>query len=111
MRLYLLSHHAKIASRIEIFTSSYAYRRLEWETHARFQRLGFVSFQSNEQSNFTARELKIIAFPTQEKVTMIRLVLHSCHANPQNMFEQVGLLSVVAAQAICRGMERKGSPV
>ncbi|KAF1328988.1 hypothetical protein FI667_g6483, partial [Globisporangium splendens] len=96
--LYLLSHYAKIASRIEIFTSSYAHRRLEWETHASFQRLGFVSFQANEQSNFTTRELKIIAFPMQEKITMIRLVLHSCHANQHNLFEQVGLLSVVAAQ-------------
>lgn len=62
-----------------------------------FQRLGFVSFQSNESTDFASRELKIVHLqPQNRKITLIRLVLHRCHENKYNLFQQVGLLSVTA---------------
>lgn len=67
-----------------------------------FQRLGFVSFQSNETTGFASRELKLVHLQAphsrsqNNKITLIRLVLHRCHENRLNLFQQVGLLSVVA---------------
>lgn len=52
-----------------------------------WRRLGFLSFDANERSGFTARELKSVALagaPAQ----LLRIVFHQCHANAANLYSQ-----------------------
>jgi hypothetical protein len=94
-QLRLLSHHCKIASRIEVFVSDAT--RKDWK-QAKFQRLGFVTLKNNEEGNFSARELKTININSQVKLTLLRIVLHTCHKNLNNLFNQVGLVSFEAIE-------------
>ncbi|DBA04925.1 TPA: hypothetical protein N0F65_006927 [Lagenidium giganteum] len=94
-RLQVLSHHCKIASKIELFAS--VAKKADWR-RATFHRLGFLTLGSNEKNNFSARELKSIQFPTSERVTLVRLLLHPCHTNKLNLFNQVGIVSLVLTE-------------
>jgi hypothetical protein len=53
-----------------------------------WRRLGFLSFDSNERSSFTARELKSVAL-NGTPASLLRLVFHRCHANAANIYGQV----------------------
>ena len=57
---------------------------------ASWRRLGFLSFDSNERSSFTARELKSVAL-NGTPAHLLRLVFHRCHANAANNHSQVGV--------------------
>lgn len=62
----------------------------------RFERLGFVCFLSSESAQFTACELQDVQLPRPtSKITLLRLILHSCHQTRTNLFSQVGLASVM----------------
>ncbi|TYZ61961.1 hypothetical protein PybrP1_008981 [[Pythium] brassicae (nom. inval.)] len=102
--LHILAHHTKIPTRIEVFTSSSpaaaTAHRDDTREPAEFRRLGYVTLQSNEATGFSVRELKIVHLQRRERVTLVRLVLHRCHTNNKhNLFQQVGLLSVIACEA------------
>ncbi|KAE8997571.1 hypothetical protein PF005_g16285 [Phytophthora fragariae] len=94
----LLSHPFKVATRVEIFTSSAPSDGIhDGKTGMRFERLGFVCFLSNDSTQVTACELQEVQLPRScAKLTHLRLVLHSCHQTRSNLFSQVGLASVVA---------------
>ena len=52
-----------------------------------WRRLGFLNFDPNERSQFTARELKSVSL-TGTTARFVRLVFHKCHANPANLYSQ-----------------------
>ena len=58
-----------------------------------WRKLGRISLDSNANTNFQARELKQ-ANINEVEVRFIRLILRSNHVNNQNIFNQVGLISV-----------------
>jgi centrosomal protein CEP104 len=81
-RLQILSHQSKIASKIELFVG-------EGPTYdqARFERLGYLSLNNNQRSNYQARELKSVYLDTRGRY--IRLLVHRCYINKYNLFNQV----------------------
>ncbi|RHZ20600.1 hypothetical protein DYB26_001852 [Aphanomyces astaci] len=80
----MLVHHTKIPSRIDIFVAESAVTKL--------RKLGYVAMDSNESSNFNARELKCITIDCA--VAYFKLSLHQCHRNRFNVFDQVGLVDI-----------------
>jgi hypothetical protein len=86
-QLQVLSHQSKIATRIEIFVGTAvegdprpAYSR------AKFKRMGYVSLDPNERSNFQARELKTVQFNSSG--LFLKLVVHKCSVNRLNIYSQ-----------------------
>lgn len=58
----------------------------------RFNRLGFLSLETNERSGFQARELKSVYVDAY--ALLLKVVLHKCHVNKFNLHNQVGLIAV-----------------
>jgi centrosomal protein CEP104 len=86
-QIQILSHQCKIASKVEIYVgkgSSYQ--------SAEFKRLGYLSLDSNERSQYQARELKTVYIDYAGQY--IRLIIHRNYVNKQNLFNQVGLVAV-----------------
>jgi hypothetical protein len=52
------------------------------------RRLGYLSFDSNERSNHQARELKSVHVSVEAQ--LVRLLIHRCHVNKLNIYNQVG---------------------
>lgn len=107
-QLQLLSHEYKIAGKVEIhaaFCKSNFKRRDGNETsviqsHSNeslhsivFDRLGFMSFDSNEKTKFSARELKSVSLPGIY-ATHLRFIFHRCHSNIMNVNNQISLIMV-----------------
>lgn len=86
-QIQLLSHQNKISSKIEIFIGKGA----TYET-ASFKRLGYMSLDSNERSNYQARELKTVFI--DHIGSFLRLVINENHKNKHNTFNQVGIVAV-----------------
>eukprot|EP00359_Climacostomum_virens_P001925 CAMPEP_0204900574 /NCGR_PEP_ID=MMETSP1397-20131031/2553_1 /ASSEMBLY_ACC=CAM_ASM_000891 /TAXON_ID=49980 /ORGANISM="Climacostomum Climacostomum virens, Strain Stock W-24" /LENGTH=780 /DNA_ID=CAMNT_0052068743 /DNA_START=85 /DNA_END=2424 /DNA_ORIENTATION=+ len=94
-QLQFLSHQFKVSSKIELYTY---YPETPGSVppldSIKFKRLGYLSLDSNEQSNYQARELKSVYI---DVVTLyLKLVLNKCHINKFNLFNQVGLIAVNA---------------
>jgi centrosomal protein CEP104 len=86
-QIQLLSHQNKISSKVEIFIGKGA----TYET-ASFKRLGYMSLDSNERSNYQARELKTVFI--DHVGSFLRLVINENHKNKHNTFNQVGIVAV-----------------
>ena len=82
-QVQLLSHEYKIAGKIEIQILS--------SSTQDFSRLGYLSFDSNERTQFSARELKSVSLPDVETAA-IRLIIHRCHTNHLNVHSQASLI-------------------
>lgn len=52
-----------------------------------WKRLGYMSFDDNQRSSHQARELKSVHVNTH--AFMVRLVVHRCHVNKLNIYNQV----------------------
>ncbi|KAJ1451288.1 hypothetical protein M885DRAFT_530203 [Pelagophyceae sp. CCMP2097] len=87
-QVQILSHQHKIATRVELFVGAGA----RGPEHATWTRLGYLSLDSNERSDFQARELKSVYLECRGR--FLKLVVHRCHINRQNLFNQVGLVAV-----------------
>lgn len=86
-QVQLLSHQSKIASKVEIFIGQgSSYRSAE------FKRLGYLSLDSNEKSQYQARELKTVYIDYTG--SYLRLVIHRNYVNKLNLFNQVGIVAV-----------------
>ena len=86
-QLQILSHQSKIGSKIEIYVG------MGSDYHsASYQRLGHLSLDSNERSGYQARELKTVFL--NQKAQYIRLLIHKCHQNKYNLFNQVGIVAI-----------------
>lgn len=91
-QVQFLSHQSKIATKIELFTAlSQAGQPASYDT-INFKRLGYLSLDSNERSQFQARELKSVYVDVSAQ--FVRIVLHKCHVNRYNIVNQVGLIAL-----------------
>lgn len=86
-QVQILSHETCIAQRVELYVGAG-----ESYSRADFRRLGYASLKSNERSGYTARELKSVF--VEAAGNMLRLVLHDCHPNAHNLFNQVGIVAI-----------------
>lgn len=88
-QIQFLSHQYKISSKIEI---SILDGNSSQNTQKKFKKIGFLGLDSNETSNFQARELKsvYIDFAVQK----VKFSLQRCHTNIHNTFIQVGLIAI-----------------
>ena len=95
-QIQFLSHQSKIASKIELFTfvpsGEQALTSQIPLNEVKFNRLGYLSLESNEKSGFQARELKSVYVDAFS--LLLKIVLHKCHVNKYNLYNQVGLIAV-----------------
>jgi centrosomal protein CEP104 len=91
-----LSHQSKIASKIELFTfipsGDQALTSQIPLNEVKFNRLGYLSLESNEKSGFQARELKSVYVDAFS--LLLKIVLHKCHVNKFNLYNQVGVIAI-----------------
>jgi len=88
-QIQLLSHQAKIASRIELYVGVNGHDYFS----AEYERLGFMCLDGNERSNFQARELKTV-YIDQRPCRYLKFIIHHPHSNAQNLFSQVGIVAI-----------------
>mmetsp|Transcript_13412 Transcript_13412/g.41503 ORF Transcript_13412/g.41503 Transcript_13412/m.41503 type:complete len:197 (-) Transcript_13412:2321-2911(-) len=88
-QIQLLSHQHKIATRIEIFVGSGPVDGIQ---PSLWTRLGYMSLDANERSQYQARELKSVYVDAQGRY--LKLVTHRCHVNQMNLFNQVGIIAL-----------------
>lgn len=81
----LISYSAQIPTKIEVFVGPDAA-----DATANMRRLGYLSFDSNERSNHQARELKSVHVSVEAQ--LVRLLIHRCHVNKLNIYNQVILI-------------------
>lgn len=95
-QIQFLSHQSKIASKIELFTfipsGEQAMSSQIPLNEVKFNRLGYLSLESNEKSGFQARELKSVYVDAFS--LLLKIVLHKCHVNKFNLYNQVGLIAI-----------------
>ena len=82
--IQFLSHQYSIASKIEIFVLP--------PQSEKFKKIGYLSLDSNERSNFQARELKTVY--TDYLCVRVKFNLLRCHNNSHNIYNQVGLIAI-----------------
>ena len=92
-QVQLLSHEFKIAGKVELQVAPppSSPRRYGASPPLEFTRLGFLNFDANERTQFSARELKSVTLQDVE-ATAIRLIIHRCHANTLNTYSQACLI-------------------
>lgn len=94
-QLQLLSHQFKVSSKVELYTyCPETPGSMPSLDSIKFKRLGYMSLDSNEQSNYQARELKSVYIDVPS--LYLKLVLNKCHINKFNLFNQVGLIAINA---------------
>jgi len=91
-QVQVLSHQYKIASFIEMYIGD----RATDTGSVKYLRIGHFTLDSNERSNWQARELKTVYVPRATEGRFLKLLLHKCHVNEHNLYNQVGLLAVRA---------------
>jgi centrosomal protein CEP104 len=88
----VLSHQFKIAAKLELFVGSCPDGEKQVYQKCRFKRLGYLSLDNNERSNWQARELKSVQLDAYGR--FVKIVCHACHSNRLNMYSQVGLIAI-----------------
>ncbi|CAM9530888.1 unnamed protein product [Chrysoparadoxa australica] len=88
-QVQVLSHENKIATQIELYIGTGA----SYET-AQFERLGYMSLNDNQVSDYQARELKSVYI--QAEGQFLKLKIHKCYSNNRdlNLFSQVGIIAI-----------------
>ncbi|GMH54061.1 hypothetical protein TL16_g01598 [Triparma laevis f. inornata] len=89
-QLQILAHQSKIPTKIEVVI---ARGGSAFENCTDVKRLGYISLDSNERSNFQARELKSVHV-NADQTSFVKLVVHRCHVNKYNAYNQVGLIAI-----------------
>lgn len=106
-KIQVLSHQSKIAKKIDIFIGTgRIFEDCTWK------RLGYLSLDSNERSNYQARELKTVFVDHVGR--FMKFVINENYMNKQNVYNQVGIVAVsLAGEELFdeRGAEAKKSPV
>lgn len=98
--LQILSNESRIAQKIELYVGT-CQNALEAPSlqSASFRRLGYLSLDSNERSQYRARELKDVNLSKSGKDTraqFLRLIIHENHINSLNIHGQVGIMAINA---------------
>ena len=91
-KLQLLSHQFLIARKVELYVGECRRGGSVGYQSASFDRLGYISFESNEKTQFKARELKSVHLDCTG--TFVKLVCQKNHVNKHNIFNQVGIVAV-----------------
>jgi len=105
-KIQILAHQSKIAHTIELYsglTSSPAppsssssapssSTTTDPSSLGAFTRLGYLSLDSNERSNFKARELKSVY--VHARGNMLQLLIKKCYTNALNTANQVGIIAI-----------------
>ena len=58
----------------------------------KFEKLGYVEFDENKKTKYTARELKSAYVDCM--AMLVRLMVHPNHENKLNLFNQVSLIAI-----------------
>ena len=82
--IQFLSHQFNIASKIEIFILP--------PQSEKYKKIGYLTLDSNERSNFQARELKTVY--TDYICARVKFNFLRCHQNSHNIYSQVGLIGL-----------------
>lgn len=82
--MQLLSHQAKVATRIDILVSTGA---VGGQGNLAFKKIGYFMLSSNDSSNYQSRELKTVYIDSG--ALYLKLVVHKPHSNSLNLFNQV----------------------
>ena len=82
--IQFLSHQYSIATKIEIFILP--------PQSEKYKKIGYLSLDNNERSNFQARELKTVY--TDYLCVRVKFNLLRCHNNSHNIYNQVGLIAI-----------------
>ena len=92
--LEILAHENKIAQKIEILIGCGGEDNAKVKTfeECSIVQLGYITLDSNEESQYQARELKSV--PLERPADFIQLVLRGCYQNPHNTDNQVGLVGI-----------------
>ena len=90
-QIQLLSHEYKIATKIELFTGVLPPGETSLD-RAIMRRLGHLSFDPNTASGHQARELKSVHVNVDAAI--LRVVVHKCHVNKLNIYNQVGIVAL-----------------
>lgn len=90
-QVQFLSHQSKIATKIDLYTALPTGGEASYEAVS-FKRLGYLSLDSNERSQFQARELKSVYVDVSAQ--FIKILFHKCHVNRYNIVNQVGLIAL-----------------
>ena len=93
-QIQFLSHQCKISSKIELFAFMPDLNAVMPNTDFKWKKLGYLSLDPNERSNFQARELKSVFLDSP--ALYMKVVFHKCHLNRYNLFNQVGLIALSA---------------
>ena len=86
-----MSHEYKIATKIELYTGLLPPGETSLD-RAVMRRLGHLSFDANTASGHQARELKSVHVNVDAAI--LRLVVHKCHVNKLNIYNQVGIVAL-----------------
>jgi len=90
-QVQFLSHQSKIATKIDLYTALPTGGDATYDS-VNFKRLGYLSLDSNERSQFQARELKSVYVDVSAQ--FIKILFHKCHVNRYNIVNQVGLIAL-----------------
>ncbi|CAD7963887.1 unnamed protein product [Amoebophrya sp. A25] len=132
-QIQFLSHQCRIASKIELFVDDKTDEKTDFliqkffkeedaetkgalqyvyeKNRSQFKRLGYLSLDSNERSQFQARELKSVYIDHTARALRVRL--HKCHLNKFNLTNQVCLIAInVLGEKLPAhtGVEKSGLP-
>ncbi|CDH51167.1 flagellar associated protein [Lichtheimia corymbifera JMRC:FSU:9682] len=102
-KVQILSHHYKIATKIDVYIGILKDAIEELDPIApndededdmliEFTRLGYVCLDNNTRAQYRARELKSIKVNADGEY--VRLVIRNCHRNRLNTYNQVGILAL-----------------
>jgi centrosomal protein CEP104 len=91
-QLQLLCHQSKIPSKIELFIYLPDMTSPIENNEFRYKKLGYIGLDTNERSNYQARELKSVFL--DNPCLYMKLVFHKCHINKYNLFNQVSLIAL-----------------
>lgn len=91
-QIQFLSHQFKIASKIEIFIHLPKGPQPANPSEIKFSKLGYLLLDTNERSEYQARELKSVYL--DNPCVLMKLLFHKCHPNKYNLFNQVGIIAL-----------------
>ena len=91
-QIQFLSHQSKISSKIELYAFMPNLNAVMPNSDFKWKKLGYLSLDANERSNFQARELKSVFLDSP--ALYMKIVFHKCHLNRYNLFNQVGLIAL-----------------
>lgn len=84
-QISVLSHQSKISTKLVIHS--------KLEQNKEWSRLGYLSLESNVNSNYLARELKTVNIHDKPSL-FLRFSFESNYVNNHNIFNQVGVISL-----------------